>query len=131
MRRPLHHGRVLGFRGLNGRVELPEETVQLLLLHRPGKEAQPEEEKEGEEAEKKLYVNNSGMITMNFKDVDLHVLIKFISELTGKKLDISGHPLEVGKSEVFLLSSLSTLFARYILTSEALDEEQFLESAAE
>jgi CRISPR-associated protein Cas6 len=52
-------------------------------------------------------------------------------ELTGKKLEIAGHPLEVGKSEVFLLSSLSTLFARYILTTEALDEEQFLETAAE
>lgn len=51
-------------------------------------------------------------------------------ELTGKKLEIAGHALEVGKSEVFLLSSLSTLFARYVLTSEALDEEQFLESAA-
>jgi len=51
--------------------------------------------------------------------------------LTGKKLDISGHPLEVGNSDIFLLSSLSTLFARYVITDEAKDEAQFLEEAAE
>ncbi|MGD8617891.1 MAG: type I-MYXAN CRISPR-associated protein Cas6/Cmx6 [Gammaproteobacteria bacterium] len=51
-------------------------------------------------------------------------------ELTGKKLDVSGHPLEVGKSEVFLLSTLSTLFARYVITDEAKDETLFLEEAA-
>jgi CRISPR-associated protein Cas6 len=51
--------------------------------------------------------------------------------LTGKKLDVSGHPLEVGKSEVHLLSSLSTLFARYVITDEAKDETRFLEEAAE
>jgi len=52
-------------------------------------------------------------------------------KLTGKKLDISGHPLEVGNSDIFLLSSLSTLFARYVITDEAKDEAQFLEEAAE
>jgi len=51
--------------------------------------------------------------------------------LTGKKLDVSGHPLEVGNSEVFLLSSLSTLFARYVITDESKDETRFLEEAAE
>ena len=51
-------------------------------------------------------------------------------ELIGKTLDIAGHPLEIGKSEVFLLSSLSTQFARYIVTSEDVDETQFLEEAA-
>ena len=50
--------------------------------------------------------------------------------LTGKNLDVSGHPLEVGKSEVFLLSTQPTQFARYIVTSEDVDEEQFLEAAA-
>lgn len=50
--------------------------------------------------------------------------------LTGKTLDITGHSLEVGESDVLLLSSLSTLFARYIVTSEDLDETQFLEEAA-
>ena len=51
--------------------------------------------------------------------------------LSGKTLDIEGHPLELGSSEVFLLSSLSTLFARYVLTREEDDEQQFLEEAAE
>jgi len=51
-------------------------------------------------------------------------------ELTGKGLDISGHRLEVGSSEVFLLSSLSTLFARYVITGETTDEGRFLEEAA-
>lgn len=51
-------------------------------------------------------------------------------ELTGKKLDVAGHSLEVGNSEVFLLSSLSTLFARYVITDEAKDEPRFLEEAA-
>ena len=51
-------------------------------------------------------------------------------ELTGKTMDIAGHPLEIGKSEVFLLSNLSTLFSRYVVTSEDLDETQFLEKAA-
>jgi CRISPR-associated protein Cas6 len=50
--------------------------------------------------------------------------------LTGKTLDIAGHSLEVGESDVLLLSSLSTLFARYIVTSEDMDETQFLEEAA-
>ena len=52
-------------------------------------------------------------------------------ELSGKKLDVSGHPLEVGESEVFLLSSLSTLFSRYVIAREEDDEERFLEAAAE
>nr|AFI78453.1 CRISPR-associated protein, Cas6-related [uncultured bacterium ws138B4] len=51
-------------------------------------------------------------------------------ELTGKTLDVAGHPLEVGKADVCLLSSLSTLFARYVVSSEDLDETQFLQEAA-
>ena len=51
-------------------------------------------------------------------------------ELTGKTLDVAGHALEIGKADVCLLSSLPTLFARYVVTSEALDETQFLEEAA-
>jgi len=52
-------------------------------------------------------------------------------ELTGKKLDISGHSLEFGESEVCLLSSLATLFARYVITDEDTQEERFLEQAVE
>ncbi|MEZ5540803.1 MAG: type I-MYXAN CRISPR-associated protein Cas6/Cmx6 [Pseudomonadota bacterium] len=50
--------------------------------------------------------------------------------LSGRKLDIDGHPLELGDSEVFLLSSLSTLFARYVITGADTDEQAFLETAA-
>lgn len=50
--------------------------------------------------------------------------------LTGKQLDIAGFPLEVGKSDVYLLSALTTLFSRYVQTREEVNEEDFLESAA-
>ncbi len=50
--------------------------------------------------------------------------------LSGQSLDIEGHPLEVGNPELFLLSSLPTLFSRYVITREDLDETQFLEAAA-
>jgi CRISPR-associated protein Cas6 len=49
--------------------------------------------------------------------------------LTGRQLDISGHPLEIGKSDVHLLSSLPTLFARHVITDGQTGEEQFLEWA--
>jgi CRISPR-associated protein Cas6 len=52
------------------------------------------------------------------------------SELTGRTLDIDGHSMEVGKSSVHLLSAISTLFARYIITREVIDERQFLEQVA-
>jgi len=51
-------------------------------------------------------------------------------QLTGRRLDIDGHALEVGDSEVFLLSSLSTLFSRYVLTVADTDENAFLEEAS-
>ena len=50
--------------------------------------------------------------------------------LSGQTLDIEGHPLEICKSEVFMLSSLPTLFSRYVLTQAEHDETQFLEDAA-
>ena len=54
-----------------------------------------------------------------------------VQALSGETLDIEGHPLEVGKSELFMLSSLPTLFARYVVSREELDETAFLEAAAE
>jgi CRISPR-associated protein Cas6 len=50
--------------------------------------------------------------------------------LTGQQLDIAGHKLKVGESSVLLLSSLSTLFSRHVLTDAGLDETGFLEQAA-
>jgi CRISPR-associated protein Cas6 len=52
-------------------------------------------------------------------------------ELTGKTLDVNGHALDVGESTVFKLSSLSTLFARYVITDADSDENEFLEAAAQ
>ena len=54
-----------------------------------------------------------------------------VQALSGETLDIEGHPLEVGKSEQYQLSSLPTLFARYVVSREELDEAAFLEAAAE
>ena len=50
--------------------------------------------------------------------------------LVGKTLDIEGHSLEIGETEVFFLSSLPTLFARYVVADEDMDEEQFLQVSA-
>lgn len=52
-------------------------------------------------------------------------------QLSGKTLEIDGHPLRIGASEVFLLSSLSTLFARYVITRADVDEAEFLQQAAD
>ncbi len=49
--------------------------------------------------------------------------------LSGQTLDIAGHLLEIGKSDVFMLSSLPTLFSRYVISHADLDEMQFLEEA--
>jgi len=51
-------------------------------------------------------------------------------KLTGRRLDIDGHALEVGESDVVLLSSLSTLFSRHVISDPDSDEEAFLESAS-
>ena len=52
-------------------------------------------------------------------------------ELTGNTLDVAGHAIEVGEATVYKLSSLSTLFARYVITDAAVDEGEFLKQAAE
>jgi CRISPR-associated protein Cas6 len=48
-------------------------------------------------------------------------------ELTGKTLDINGHALQVGASEIHRLNPLPTLFSRYVITREAVGEEEFLQ----
>jgi CRISPR-associated protein Cas6 len=50
-------------------------------------------------------------------------------ELSGKTLDIDGHALRVGGSEVHRLNPLPTLFSRYVITREAVEEEEFLQQA--
>lgn len=54
--------------------------------------------------------------------------------LSGEKLDIDGHSLEVGKAKLKLLSTLPTQFARYVVVPEGIsheDEAAFMEYAAE
>jgi CRISPR-associated protein Cas6 len=53
--------------------------------------------------------------------------------LTGEKLDIDGHSLEVGKAKQKLFSTLPTQFARYVVVPEGIsheDEAAFIEYAA-
>ena len=54
--------------------------------------------------------------------------------LSGAKLDIEGHALEVGKASVKLFSTQSTQFARYVVVPDDIgreDEEAFLAWAAQ
>lgn len=49
--------------------------------------------------------------------------------LSGRKLDIDGHSLEVGRATVKLFSTLPTQFARYVVVPEGIapdDEEAFM-----
>lgn len=49
--------------------------------------------------------------------------------LTGQTLEIAGHTMEIGKATVRQLSSLTSLYARHVVTEAADQEAQFLESA--
>jgi CRISPR-associated protein Cas6 len=50
--------------------------------------------------------------------------------LSGQTLDIDGHALQLGESSVQKLSSLSTLFSRYVLDEDSIDETEFLQRAS-
>lgn len=50
-------------------------------------------------------------------------------ELTGRSLDLDGYALEVGKADLHLFTALPTLFSRYVMTREEVDEEDFLQQA--
>jgi len=52
-------------------------------------------------------------------------------ELSGKTLHIGAHALEVGGSEVHRLNPLPTLFSRFVITRETVDEAEFLQMAME
>lgn len=51
-------------------------------------------------------------------------------QLTGKTLDVAGSPLTVKEGSIKLLSPLSTLFARYVISDAAMDEDAFLHRQA-
>ena len=48
-------------------------------------------------------------------------------QLSGETLDIAGYPVEIGDSSVKLLNPLQTIFARYIIGPQDLDEDGFLQ----
>ena len=48
-------------------------------------------------------------------------------KLTGQTLDVSGNSLQVEKATVKPLSSITTVFARYIVSHDGLDENAFLQ----
>ena len=48
-------------------------------------------------------------------------------KLTGEALDIAGFMVEVGEASVKLLNPIQTIFSRYIISPEGLDEDQFLQ----
>lgn len=51
--------------------------------------------------------------------------------LSGRRLEIEGHALEVGKAQVKPISASPTLYARYVLSPYGEDEERFLQESVE
>jgi CRISPR-associated protein Cas6 len=51
-------------------------------------------------------------------------------KMTGMTLEINGYPLQVGRATVRPLSTLSTLFSRYVISRADEDEEQFVRRVA-
>jgi CRISPR-associated protein Cas6 len=49
--------------------------------------------------------------------------------LVGRQLDVAGHALRVDKASVRPLSALTTIFSRYVVSAEGLDETAFLQAA--
>jgi CRISPR-associated protein Cas6 len=49
--------------------------------------------------------------------------------LVGKQLDVAGHALHVDKATLRPLSSITTIFSRYVVSAEGLDETAFLQAA--
>lgn len=54
-----------------------------------------------------------------------------VGKLVGKKLDIAGHTLVVGKVAAKAIEPFSTIFARYIVASEGMSEDDFLQWVVE
>ena len=54
-----------------------------------------------------------------------------IMALVGKKLDIAGHQVEIGKPTEKRLNPLATLFSRYVVVPDGLDEDGFMQWVVE
>ena len=48
-------------------------------------------------------------------------------QVSGKTLDITGYPVEVGEASVKLLNPIQTIFSRYIIGPQGTDEDQFVD----
>ncbi len=49
--------------------------------------------------------------------------------LVGRQLDVAGHALRVDKAGLRPLSAITTIFSRYVVSAEGLDETAFLQAA--
>jgi len=74
-----------------------------------------------------LYVSHRTKMTLRMPGHRL----EDVKALTGKTLDINGHPLKVGSFSSRKLSKLTTIFARYMDTRGVEDENLFLEDMAQ
>lgn len=57
------------------------------------------------------------------------VRVDAAQKLTGRKLDIAGHTLTVGQASLRPLSAITTIFSRYVVSADGLDETGFLQAA--
>ena len=55
--------------------------------------------------------------------------IEDTAKLTGQKLDIGGNAMLVEKASIKMLSSLPTVFARYVVTPDGANEDTFLQTS--
>ena len=78
-----------------------------------------------EQADALLYLSRRTKLTLRLPKHR----IDDAGKLTGQTLDINGKPLRVEKSVVRPLSTITTLFSRYIVTRDGTDEDVFLQDA--
>ncbi|MGD2053446.1 MAG: type I-MYXAN CRISPR-associated protein Cas6/Cmx6 [Gammaproteobacteria bacterium] len=52
-------------------------------------------------------------------------------QVSGETLDIAGYPVEVGEASVKLLNPIQTIFSRYIIGPQDVNEEQFIDWVVE
>ena len=53
--------------------------------------------------------------------------IKHARQISGETLDIGGYPVEVGEATVKLLNPVQTIFSRYVIGPQDVNEEQFID----
>ena len=53
--------------------------------------------------------------------------IEHARQISGETLDIGGYPVEVGEATVKLLNPIQTIFSRYVIGPQDVNEEQFID----